>query len=197
MGVGAAAIMPATLSILMNIFPEDERPKAIAAWAAVSGLGVALGPIIGGLLLEEFSWGSVFLVNIPIVIGALFFAKVLVPESRDPEAPRIDVVGAVLSIVGLTTVVWGLIEASEQGWTDPTILGAFAIGARRPGGVPRLGAPGAAADDRHRDLPQPALQRREPVDHAGLLRPDGHDLHAHDLPADRPGLHRRSRPAIG
>lgn len=128
MGVGAAAIMPATLSILMNIFPEDERPKAIAAWAAVSGLGVALGPIIGGLLLEEFSWGSVFLVNVPIVIGALFFAKVLVPESRDPEAPRIDVLGAILSIVGLTTVVWGLIEASEQGWTDPTILGAFALG---------------------------------------------------------------------
>jgi EmrB/QacA subfamily drug resistance transporter len=128
MGVGAAAIMPATLSILMNIFPEDERPKAIAAWAAVSGLGVALGPIIGGLLLEEFSWGSVFLVNVPIVIGALFFAKVLVPESRDPEAPRIDILGAILSIVGLTTVVWGLIEASEQGWTDPTILGAFALG---------------------------------------------------------------------
>ena len=129
MGVGAAGIMPATLSILMNIFPERERPKAIAVWAGVSGLGVALGPIVGGLLLEEFSWGSVFLVNIPIVIGALYFAKVLVPESRDPEAPRIDVVGAVLSIVGLTTVVWGLIEASEKGWTNPTILSAFAIGA--------------------------------------------------------------------
>ncbi|MDZ5620072.1 MFS transporter [Nocardioides sp. HM23] len=128
MGVGAAGIMPATLSILMNIFPEEERPKAIAAWAGVSGLGVALGPIAGGLLLEEFSWASVFLVNIPIVIGAIFFAKVLVPESSDPETPRVDVVGAVLSIVGLTAIVWGLIEASEQGWTDPTILGAFAMG---------------------------------------------------------------------
>jgi EmrB/QacA subfamily drug resistance transporter len=129
MGVGAAAIMPATLSILMNIFPEDERPKAIAVWAGVSGLGVALGPIVGGLLLEQYSWGSVFLVNVPIVLGALFFGRILVPESRDPEAPRIDVVGAALSIVGLTSVVWGLIEASDRGWTDSAILGAFAFGA--------------------------------------------------------------------
>ena len=129
MGVGAAAIMPATLSILTNIFPEDERPRAIAAWAAVSGLGVALGPITGGLLLDHFSWQSVFLVNVPIVVGALFFGKLLIPESRDPEAPRIDVVGALLSIAGLTSVVWGLIEASERGWTDTTVLGAFAVGA--------------------------------------------------------------------
>ncbi len=128
MGVGAAAIMPATLSILTNIFPAEERPKAIAAWAAVSGLGVALGPITGGLLLDYFSWQSVFLVNVPIVIAALFFGKLLIPESRDPEAPRIDVVGAVLSIAGLTSVVWGLIEAAERGWTDTTVLGAFAVG---------------------------------------------------------------------
>ena len=128
MGVGAAGIMPATLSILMNIFPEEERPKAIAAWAGVSGLGVALGPILGGLLLEQFDWTSVFLVNIPIVILALIFGKMLIPESRDPESPRVDFVGAALSIVGLTAVVWGLIEASERGWTDPTILGVFALG---------------------------------------------------------------------
>ena len=128
MGVGAAAIMPATLSILTNIFPEDERPKAIAAWAGVSGLGVALGPIVGGLLLEHFSWQSVFLVNIPIVIAALVAGKILVPESRDPESPRIDFPGVILSVVGLTTVVWALIEASERGWTDPIILGAFVAG---------------------------------------------------------------------
>jgi len=85
MGVGAAAIMPATLSILTNIFPEEERPKAIAAWAGVSGLGVALGPVLGGLLLQEFDWTSVFLVNIPIVIAALIFGKILIPESSDPE----------------------------------------------------------------------------------------------------------------
>ena len=129
MGVGAAAIMPATLSILTNIFPPEERPKAIAAWAAVSGLGVALGPITGGLLLDYFSWTSVFLVNLPIVVAALVLGKVLIPESRDPETPRIDVVGALLSIVGLVSVVWGLIEASERGWTDSMVLGAFALGA--------------------------------------------------------------------
>jgi EmrB/QacA subfamily drug resistance transporter len=128
MGVGAAAIMPATLSILTNIFPPEERPKAIAVWAAVSGLGVALGPITGGLLLEHFSWASVFLVNVPIVIAALVFGRMLVPESSDPETPRVDAVGALLSIVGLVAVVWGLIEASERGWTDAWILGAFAAG---------------------------------------------------------------------
>lgn len=129
MGIGAAAIMPATLSILTNIFPEEERPKAIAAWAGVSGLGVALGPVLGGLLLQSFSWTSVFLVNVPIVIAALIFGKILIPESSDPETPRVDVLGAVLSIAGLTAVVWGLIEASDRGWTDPTILGAFGGGA--------------------------------------------------------------------
>ena len=128
MGVGAAGIMPATLSILTNIFPEEERPKAIAAWAGVSGLGVALGPVLGGLLLEHFDWTSVFLVNVPIVVAALIFGKLLIPESSDPESPRVDVVGATLSILGLIAVVWGLIEASDRGWTDPTILVAFAVG---------------------------------------------------------------------
>jgi EmrB/QacA subfamily drug resistance transporter len=129
MGVGAAGIMPATLSILTNIFPEDERPKAIACWAGVSGLGVALGPVLGGSLLEQFDWTSVFWVNVPIVIAALIAGKVLIPESRDPESPRVDLVGGALSVAGLTAVVWGLIEASSRGWNDPQILGAFALGA--------------------------------------------------------------------
>ena len=128
MGVGAAAIMPATLSILTNIFPAEERPKAIAAWAAVSGLGIVLGPITGGLLLEELSWTSVFLVNLPLVAAALVAGAVLLPESRDPAAHRIDLVGALLSIAGLTAVVWGLIEASDRGWTDTAVLGALAGG---------------------------------------------------------------------
>jgi DHA2 family multidrug resistance protein-like MFS transporter len=129
MGVGSAAIMPATLSILTNIFPAEERPRAIAAWAAVSGLGIALGPISGGLLLEQFGWTSAFLVNVPIVVVAIVAGAILVPESRDESSPRVDVVGAGLSIAGLTAVVWGLIEASDRGWTDPLILGAFAGGA--------------------------------------------------------------------
>jgi EmrB/QacA subfamily drug resistance transporter len=129
MGVGAAAIMPTTLSILTNIFPEDERPKAIAIWAAVAGMGIAIGPISGGWLLENFAWSSIFLVNIPIVVGGLIAGAILIPESRDPEPKALDFMGAGLSIAGLTAIVWGLIEASERGWTNSTILGAFAIGA--------------------------------------------------------------------
>jgi EmrB/QacA subfamily drug resistance transporter len=129
MGLGAAGIMPTTLSILTNIFPANERPKAIAAWAAVSGLGIAVGPISGGFLLEHFSWNSIFLINLPVVAACLAGALALVPESRDPDSPRIDLPGTALSIAGLGAIVWGLIEAPERGWGEPLILSAFAGGA--------------------------------------------------------------------
>ena len=129
MGLGAAAIMPTTLSILTNIFPAHERPKAIAIWAGVSGLGIAAGPITGGWLLEHFDWNSVFLVNIPVVALALLGAVMLVPESRDPSSPRLDLVGAGLSTAGLSAIVWGLIEAPDRGWGSSAILAAFAAGA--------------------------------------------------------------------
>jgi EmrB/QacA subfamily drug resistance transporter len=129
MGVGGAAIMPTTLSILTNMFPAPERPKAIAIWAAVTGLGVAIGPITGGYLIEHFDWTSTFLVNLPVIVLCLIGAFVLVPDSRDPAQPKLDKVGALLSVGGLTAVVWGLIEAPERGWTAPSILGAFAVGA--------------------------------------------------------------------
>jgi EmrB/QacA subfamily drug resistance transporter len=129
MGVGAAAIMPTTLSILTNIFPAHERPKAIAVWAATAGMGIAIGPISGGLLIEHFAWSSVFLVNLPIVVCGLIAGAILIPESRDPESPRLDIPGIALSIAGLTALVWGLIEAPERGWTSPAILAAFAGGA--------------------------------------------------------------------
>ena len=129
MGVGAAAIMPTTLSILTNIFPAHERPKAIALWAATAGMGIAIGPISGGLLIEHFAWGSVFLVNLPIVVVGLIAGAMLIPESRDPESPKLDIPGIGLSIAGLTAIVWGLIEAPERGWTSPAILTAFAGGA--------------------------------------------------------------------
>jgi EmrB/QacA subfamily drug resistance transporter len=129
MGVGGAAIMPTTLSILTNMFPERERPKAIAVWAAVAGLGVAVGPITGGWLLEHFDYTSVFLVNLPIILACLVGAFALVPDSQDPAKPKLDIVGCVLSVAGLTSIVWGLIEAPERGWTSPAILGAFTVGA--------------------------------------------------------------------
>jgi EmrB/QacA subfamily drug resistance transporter len=128
MGIGAAAIMPTTLSILTNIFPDDERPKAIAIWAAVAGMGIAIGPTTGGWLIEHFDWSSIFLVNIPIVIVGLVAGAFLIPESRDPEPKALDFPGAGLSILGLTAIVWGLIEASERGWTDTLVLTAFAVG---------------------------------------------------------------------
>jgi EmrB/QacA subfamily drug resistance transporter len=129
MGVGAAAIMPTTLSILTNIFPKEERSKAIAIWAAVAGVGIAVGPISGGYLIEHFSWSSIFLVNLPVVVACLIAGAVLIPSSRDPESPRLDLPGIALSISGLTAIVWGLIEAPERGWTSTTILAAFAAGA--------------------------------------------------------------------
>ena len=128
MGVGAALIMPATLSIITNVFPADERPKAIAIWTATAGVAVALGPITGGFLLEHFYWGSIFLVNLPIVVVGLLAGLFLIPDSRDPRAPRLDWVGAILSIVGLCALLYAVIEAPTHGWTDATILTAFAIG---------------------------------------------------------------------
>lgn len=129
MGVGAALIMPSTLSILVNVFPPHERTKAIAVWAAVTGGAGAIGPVASGLLLEHFWFGSIFFINVPIVTVALVAGALLVPRSRDPEEARLDPLGAVLSIVGIVAVVYGLIEAPERGWGDPTTLAAFAIGA--------------------------------------------------------------------
>jgi EmrB/QacA subfamily drug resistance transporter len=128
MGVGAALIMPATLSIITNVFPANERPKAIAIWSATVGVGVALGPLTGGVLLEHFYWGSIFLVNIPIVVIGLLAGEFLVPDSHDPNAKRLDVIGALLSIVGLCALLYAIIEAPTRGWTNDEILAAFAIG---------------------------------------------------------------------
>ncbi len=125
-GFGAALIMPATLSILTNVFRDDaERARAIALWAGVSGLGVALGPLAGGFLLEHFWWGSIFLVNVPLVAVAIVAALLVVPESLDPHAPRLDLVGTVLSAVGLLSLLYAIIEGPNDGWGDPVIVGAF------------------------------------------------------------------------
>src|SRR5205085_5381742 len=128
MGIGGAFIMPATLSIITNVFPPHERGKAIGVWAGTAGLAGVLGPTTGGFLLEHFYWGSVFLVNIPIVIIGLLAAVFLIPTSRDPAAPRLDPLGALLSIVGLVSVLYGIIEAPQKGWGNSEILTSFAIG---------------------------------------------------------------------
>jgi EmrB/QacA subfamily drug resistance transporter len=128
MGIGGALIMPATLSIITNLFPANERGKAIGVWAGTAGIGGALGPLTGGFLVEHFYWGSVFLVNIPIVIVGVLAGIFLIPTSKDPSAPRLDPFGAVLSIIGLCALLYGIIEAPTDGWTAPGILAAFAVG---------------------------------------------------------------------
>ncbi len=141
MGFGGAFIMPSTLSILTNIFPPKERGRAIAIWTATAGVAIPLGPVIGGWLLEHFWWGSVFLVNVPIIAVALIAGFFLVPESKDPEHASLDPIGAVLSIAGLGVLLYGIIEAPNYGWLSlrswvafvagTLLLAAFALWERR------------------------------------------------------------------
>jgi len=127
MGVGAALIFPTTLAIVVNVFTQPrERAAAIGIWTAIAGVGVALGPISGGWLLEHFSWGSVFLVNVPVTVAGIVGTLVLVPRSRDPRAPRLDLPGLALSIAGVTLLVWSLIEAPSHGWISATTIGGIA-----------------------------------------------------------------------
>jgi EmrB/QacA subfamily drug resistance transporter len=128
MGVGAAFIMPSTLSILVNVFPPGERTKAIAIWASVTGAAGAIGPVATGLLLGHFWYGSVFLVNVPIVALALVGGWFLLPKSKDPEQGQLDPIGALLSIVGIVSLVYGLIEAPDKGWGSSSSLIAFTVG---------------------------------------------------------------------
>jgi len=127
MGIGGAIIMPATLSIITDVFPREERGRAIGIWAAVAGLGIGLGPIVGGVLLENYFWGSVFLVNVPIVITALVAGYFLVPASRDPEATPLDLKGAFTSLVAITALIFGIIEGPAEGWSSPLVVSAFAL----------------------------------------------------------------------
>ncbi|MGW4877448.1 MFS transporter [Streptomyces sp. NPDC004262] len=130
MALGAAFVMPATLAVLMNVFERQEQPKAIGIWAGGVGLAIAIGPITGGVLLDHFWWGSVFLVNVPIVIVALALMLWLVPDSRDPRPGRLDPVGVVLSVVGLVLLVYGIIKGGELAdFTDAKALATMIAGA--------------------------------------------------------------------
>ena len=158
MGVGAAFIMPSTLSVLTNVFPAEERPKAIGIWAAVSGLGIAFGPITGGVLIENLSWGWVFLINVPVALTALALCRPLVPESKDPAAPKLDPFGATLSFAGLTTLLWAIIEAGgDRGWTDPTVMSTFGLSAALLGAFVVWEMHATVADARRPPVPGPSL----------------------------------------
>lgn len=128
MGVFAAAVFPATLALVINIFTDvRERALAIAAWTAMAGFAIAIGPMAGGWLLEHFSWHSVFWINVPIAVAAAIATLVLVPESRASVIGRMDLLGIAASITGITLLVWAIIEAPHHGWTSTVTLGAVAL----------------------------------------------------------------------
>ncbi len=127
MGAGAALVMPATLSLVTSVFAPADRPKAIATWAGFAGAGSALGPPLSGLLLANFWWGSVFFINIPVVVVAMALVVTRVPTSRDPHRRRLDLTGALLSIVALGALLLGIIEGPEQGWASLLVLASFVL----------------------------------------------------------------------
>jgi EmrB/QacA subfamily drug resistance transporter len=129
MGLGGAAVMPQTLSNISNVFEPAERPRAIGLWAMAVGIGVAIGPVLGGVLLNHFWWGSVFLINVPVTALGALAAAFLVPESRNREAGGIDYVGVLLSIVGLVLLVYGIVQGGDtSSWLRPDVLGPIAGG---------------------------------------------------------------------
>ncbi|HEX9032610.1 MAG TPA: MFS transporter, partial [Streptosporangiaceae bacterium] len=129
MGLGGAAVMPQTLSIITNIFDPDERPRAIGIWASAVGVAIAIGPLTGGLLLDHFWWGSVFLINVPLTAVGIAAIVLLVPESKSPSPGRIDYLGVLLSIAGLVLLVYGIIRGGDAAsWLEGSVLGPIAAG---------------------------------------------------------------------
>ncbi|MEV0291660.1 MULTISPECIES: MFS transporter [unclassified Kribbella] len=127
MGVGGSLLMPSTLSLLFTVFPPEEQRKAMAGWSMVAMVGVVAGPTVGGVLLEHFWWGSIFLLNVPIAVLAIIGAVAMIPESRGP-ARAVDPGGAVLSMVGMTAVVWAIISVPVDGFGSAKVLGGLAVG---------------------------------------------------------------------
>jgi MFS family permease len=127
MGLGAALFMPATLATITHVFTDTaDRRRAISVWAAVAGLGVMTGPVVGGWLVEDYGWRSAFWLNVPVAAAVALAAVLLVPESRNPHPRRVDRLGVLLSSAGLLALVWAIIEAPERGWTSGVVLAAFA-----------------------------------------------------------------------
>ncbi|APE22819.1 MULTISPECIES: MFS transporter [Streptomyces] len=128
MGVGGALLMTTTLAVVMQIFDDSERVKAIALWSTVASLGFAGGPLVGGVILNHFWWGMIFLINIPVAVMALVAVLKLVPESKNPQGERPDLLGALLSTIGMAAVVYAIISGPEHGWVSAQVLVPAAIG---------------------------------------------------------------------
>lgn len=128
MGVGGALLMTTTLAVVMQIFDDSERVKAIGIWSTVSSLGFAAGPLLGGFMLDHFWWGSIFLINLPVALLGLVAVAKLVPESKNPHGDRPDLLGALLSTIGMASVVYAIISGPEHGWTSAQVGVAAAVG---------------------------------------------------------------------
>ncbi|RLV01297.1 MFS transporter [Streptomyces griseocarneus] len=129
MGIGGALLMTTTLAVVVQVFDDEERTKAIGLWGGVSSLGFAAGPLIGGALLNHFWWGSVFLINLPVAVIGLVAVLKLVPESKNPTGDRPDLMGAVLSTFGMVGVTFAIISGPAYGWTSGRVFVSAAIGA--------------------------------------------------------------------
>jgi MFS transporter, DHA2 family, multidrug resistance protein len=130
MGVAVALVYPSTLALLSTVFTNrQERAIAVGVWSGVSGLAIALGPVLGGLLLQHFWWGSIFMVNLPVIAVALVLGAVLLPESKDPSPGRFDLLGAMLSVTIIGVLIWTIIEAPTRGWTNVATVAGFGAGA--------------------------------------------------------------------
>ena len=129
MGVSAAILFPLSIAVVSASFGDTERPKAIGVLTAAIAIGLPLGPVVGGVLLQHFAWSSVFWINVPAVGIALAAAAVLLPEARNPEAPPLDAVAALLAVAAITCLVWGIIDGPERGWTAPATWGMLAASA--------------------------------------------------------------------
>lgn len=128
MGIGGALLMTTTLAVIVQIFDDTDRVKAIGIWSTVNSLGFAAGPLLGGFMLDHFWWGSIFLINIPVALIGLAAVVKLVPESKNPQGDRPDLLGALLSTIGMASVVYAIISGPEHGWTSAQVLVAAAVG---------------------------------------------------------------------
>ncbi|MEU3950776.1 MFS transporter [Streptomyces achromogenes] len=127
MGIGGALLMTTTLAVAMQIFAPEEQPKAIGIWSAVNALGFAGGPLIGGFVLDHFWWGAIFLINLPVAALAVVAVVILVPESKNPRGDRPDLIGAVLSTIGMASLVYAIISGPGHGWTSARVLVTAAV----------------------------------------------------------------------
>src|ERR671913_2079705 len=127
-GIGGALMIPGSLAIISASFSEENRGKAIGTWSGFSGVTAAIGPVVGGLLIDNISWRAAFLINIPLALIVLFISLRHVPESRDPDAARLDFAGAFLATLGLGGIVFGLIEATNRGFSDPLVFVPLIVG---------------------------------------------------------------------